>query len=46
MRVCTTYVTKKRGHEFERDQKVVHGRVWREEREGQNDVIISSKLKS
>ena len=31
---------KKGGHEFEREQGGVHGRVLREEREGRNDVII------
>jgi hypothetical protein len=31
---------KKRGHEFERKQRGVPGKAWREEREGKNAVII------
>ena len=34
---------KKRGHEFEREQGRVHWKVWREEREGWNNVIIISE---
>jgi hypothetical protein len=31
---------KKSGHEFERKQRWVYSSVWREKREGRNDVII------
>lgn len=31
---------KKRTHEFEREKGWVDGRVWREEREGGNDVTL------
>ena len=34
---------KKRRHEFEREQGRVHWKVWREEREWGNDVIIISE---
>jgi hypothetical protein len=30
----------KGGHEFEREQRDVYGRAWREEREGGNDLVI------
>ena len=38
-----TTIKEKRGHEFEWQQGGVYGRVWTEEREGGNDVIITSK---
>lgn len=41
------YVTKIneiRGYEFEREPETVHSKVWREEREGGNDVIINLKI--
>lgn len=31
---------KKKGHEFEREQKGVYGKIWREERKGRNVVTI------
>lgn len=34
-----------RGHEFEKEQEWVYGRVWREETEERNIVIIISKQK-
>jgi hypothetical protein len=34
-----------RGHEFERRQGELYGRVWREERKGENNVIIISKYR-
>jgi hypothetical protein len=30
----------KGGHGFEREQERLHGRVWKEEREGESDIII------
>lgn len=36
-------LVKKGGHEFGRDQGGVYERVWREERERRNEVIIMSK---
>lgn len=30
----------KKKHEFEREYREVYGRVWRNEREGENNVII------
>jgi hypothetical protein len=33
----------KRCHKFEREQRGVYERVWREEREGVNGIIIISK---
>lgn len=33
-------MTKKGGHEFEREQGDVYGRVRREEREGGDDLVI------
>jgi hypothetical protein len=30
-----------RGHDFKREQRRVHDRVWREEKDGRNDVVIS-----
>lgn len=36
---------KKRGHGFEREQGVGCGRLWREEKERRNDVIIKKSLK-
>lgn len=33
-------LNEKKGHGFPRDQKGVYGRVWREERDESNDVII------
>lgn len=40
-------VNEKRGCELEREQKVVHGRIWREEMEGEwcNHIITSKKSK-
>lgn len=35
-----------KGHEFEREQGGVYGRIWREGREGENAVIIVSKNKN
>lgn len=29
-----------RGHEFEREQRVVYGKIWKEEMKRRNDVII------
>lgn len=37
----TPPTNKERGREFERELGGVYGRVWREEREVRNDVIIS-----
>ena len=36
---------RKRGRNFEREQGRIYGKVWREEREERNDVIIISKIK-
>ena len=36
---------KKRGHGFEREQGVGRGRIWREEKEKRNDVVIKKSLK-
>ena len=33
------------GYEFEREQGGIHGKAWREERKGRNDVIIITKIK-
>lgn len=41
-----TIINGKKGHKFERRQGEAYGRVWVEEREGKNDVIIISKDKS
>lgn len=38
--------TEKEGHEFERKQGRVYRRVWREEMEGENRVIILQSHKS
>jgi hypothetical protein len=43
--VCVATIKEKRGHEFERKQEGIYGRIWREEREEINDVIIIPKLK-
>lgn len=39
-----TTISEKGGHEFGRDQGGVYERVWREERERRNEVIIMSKI--
>lgn len=39
-----TTINEIRGHEFEREQERVHSKVWREEREGGNNVIINLKI--
>lgn len=33
----------KRSHEFDREQVRIYERVWRDEREGANDVILQSQ---
>lgn len=38
-------IIKKKGHEFERVQGEVRGRAWKEEREGENDILKSQKTK-
>lgn len=40
MHMYVITMNEKRGLEFEREQGQVYGRVWREAKEGQNDVII------
>lgn len=40
MHMYVITMNEKRGLEFEREQGRVYGRVWREAKEGQNDVII------
>ena len=46
MFIYVTTINGERDHEFERDQRGVHRRVWREEREEANDVIILSRTKN
>ena len=36
-------IDENRGHELEREQEEVHGKIWRKEREERNGVIIISK---
>ena len=40
--ICTHVETinNKIGHEFERDQESIYGRIWSEQMEGYNDVLI------
>lgn len=35
-----TAIHENRGHKFAQDQGLMYGRVWRENNEGENDVII------
>lgn len=41
---CIHTMTMKKGNEFEREQGGVYGRICREGREGENAVIIVSKI--
>jgi hypothetical protein len=45
--ICTHVETinNKIGHEFERDQESIYGRIWRKKMKEYNDVIIVSKNK-
>ena len=45
--MLVTTINEKCGHEFEREQGEVYGRVWREERGGGNDgsMFIISEIK-
>ena len=36
---------KKRDHEFLKEQGGIYGRLWKEKREGENDVILLSSQK-
>lgn len=42
MHMYVTITSEKRDHEFEREQGWVYGSIWREEKEGRNDIIILS----
>lgn len=37
-------INEKIGHEFEREQRVVYWRAWREESEGRNVSILQSQI--
>lgn len=39
-----TTIIEKECHEFEREQRLAYGRVRRNEKEGGDDVIITSKI--
>lgn len=39
-----TKIIEKRCHEFDREQRLAYGRVRRNEKEGEDDVIIISKI--
>lgn len=41
-----TTINAKGSHEFEREQGRLNGRVWRNEKEGENDAVIISKITS
>lgn len=38
--MLVTTINEKRGHEFKRKQEKIHRRVWKKQREGENNVII------
>lgn len=39
--ICfVTAINGKRYHEFEREKGPIYGKVWKEEREGENGIII------
>jgi hypothetical protein len=40
VRLCVETINDKIGHEFERDQESIYGRIWSEQMEGYNDVLI------